>query len=215
MNGSETKKFLDAIKAADIKSYMYCTDLSTNLYSNDHEIIKTDIENEIAYNFRKNDYSGSTNKLPGSISVRAAKLEDIHEVRTAGDFEQIKKFMESLGFDSFSDADLKILAHIDGFTYDIKPATGDYLGFTLLSTDKYNKLSEDDKIFIKSMKDNMPTFKVNTKEELTTIISHATELFGNKCDLNWIDVSSITDMSNIFAGSSFDKKYNIFNGDIS
>jgi hypothetical protein len=65
------------------------------------------------------------------------------------------------------------------------------------------------------MKDNMPTFKVNTKEELTTIISHATELFGNKCDLNWIDVSSITDMSNIFAGSSFDKKYNIFNGDIS
>jgi hypothetical protein len=145
MNGSETKKFLDAIKAADIKSYMYCTDLSTNLYSNDHEIIKTDIENEIAYNFRKNDYSGSTNKLPGSISVRAAKLEDIHEVRTAGDFEQIKKFMESLGFDSFSDADLKILAHIDGFTYDIKPVTGDYLGFTLLSTDKYNKLSEDDK----------------------------------------------------------------------
>ena len=79
----------------------------------------------------------------------------------------------------------------------------------------YDKLSEEDKIFIKSMKDNMPIYKVSSKEDLKIIISHATKLFGNKCDLNWIDVSSITDMSNLFAGSSFDKEYNIFNGDIS
>ena len=71
-----------------------------------------------------------------------------------------------------------------------------------------NKLSEDDKIFIKSMKDNMPPFKVNTKEELENIISQATKLFGNKCDINWIDVSSITDMSYLFYESRF-------NGDIS
>ena len=78
-----------------------------------------------------------------------------------------------------------------------------------------NKLSEDDKFFIKSMKDNMPPFKVNTKEELENIISQATKLFGNKCDLNWIDVSSITDMSSLFAGNKRKRTFNLFNGDIS
>ena len=72
----------------------------------------------------------------------------------------------------------------------------------------YNKLSEDDKIFIKSMKDSMPPFKVNTKEELKSIILRAIKLFGTKCNLNWIDVSNITDMSDLF-------EYTKFNGDIS
>ena len=108
---------------------------------------------------------------------------------------------------------------LEGFDFDTinkeKPKLNIFEKFYKILETPVNKLSKDDRIFIKSMKDNMPIYKVNSKKELKTIISRATKLFGNKCDLNWIDVSSITDMSNIFAGSSLDKKYNKFNGDIS
>ena len=72
----------------------------------------------------------------------------------------------------------------------------------------YNKLSEDDKNFIKGFNDSMPIIKVNNKKELKSIISRAIKLFGTKCNLNWIDVSNITDMSELF-------EYSKFNGDIS
>ena len=47
-----------------------------------------------------------------------------------------------------------------------------------------------------------------TKEELKDIIKQRIESEGNDCDLNDIDTSNITDMSNLFA-------YSHFNGDIS
>ena len=72
----------------------------------------------------------------------------------------------------------------------------------------YNKLSKDDKNFIKGFKDSMPIIKVNNKKELKSIISRAIKLFGTKCNLNWIDVSNINDMSELFY-------YSDFNGDIS
>jgi len=72
----------------------------------------------------------------------------------------------------------------------------------------YNKLSEDDKNFIKGFNNSMPIIKVNNKKELKSIISRAIKLFGTKCNLNWIDVSNINDMSELFY-------YSDFNGDIS
>ena len=47
-----------------------------------------------------------------------------------------------------------------------------------------------------------------TKDELEDIIKQRIESEGNECDLNDIDTSNITDMSNLFA-------YSEFNGDIS
>ena len=47
-----------------------------------------------------------------------------------------------------------------------------------------------------------------TKDELKDIIKQKIESEGNKCDLNDIDTSSITDMSHLFKDSDF-------NGDIS
>ena len=46
------------------------------------------------------------------------------------------------------------------------------------------------------------------REELKNTIEQAIKLKGNKVDLNWIDVSGITDMSGVFHNSEF-------NGDIS
>src|SRR5574344_3148470 len=59
-----------------------------------------------------------------------------------------------------------------------------------------------------------------TKEELKEIIKKTIKEKGNKCDLNFIDTSKITDMSFLFnSGSGLfnadDGDLNKFNGDIS
>ncbi len=54
----------------------------------------------------------------------------------------------------------------------------------------------------------MEKFVANSKEELLKEIRSAVEAKGNNVDLNYIDVSKITDMSCLFAKSDF-------NGDIS
>ena len=52
------------------------------------------------------------------------------------------------------------------------------------------------------------SFKPRTKHELQSIISERIDKEGNECNLNDIDTSLITDMSELFADSKF-------NGDIS
>ena len=52
------------------------------------------------------------------------------------------------------------------------------------------------------------SYRPKTKEELKEIVDKRIDKEGYDCDLNDIDVSLITDMSRLFAGT-------LFNGDIS
>lgn len=72
----------------------------------------------------------------------------------------------------------------------------------------YKTITQEDKEFIEllTLPDNF--YKVQSKDILISIIEKYIKIFGDNCNLNWIDVSNITDMSYIF--------YNFkFNGDIS
>jgi hypothetical protein len=57
---------------------------------------------------------------------------------------------------------------LEGFDFDSvykeKPKLNIFSKIQKIIETPYDKLSEDDKIFIKSMKDNMPIYKVNSKE---------------------------------------------------
>ena len=65
-----------------------------------------------------------------------------------------------------------------------------------------------EKLIIKKNKSNSYKYFPKTKEELKDIIDKRIEQEGNKVDLNDIDVSEITDMSDLFKETNF-------NGDIS
>ena len=66
-----------------------------------------------------------------------------------------------------------------------------------------------EKLIIKKSKSNSYKYFPKTKEELKDIIVKRIKTEGNEVDLNDIDVSKITDMSNLFGGGTD------FNGDIS
>lgn len=67
----------------------------------------------------------------------------------------------------------------------------------------------------------MNKIKVFDKEKLKKIIEDEIKLNGNNCDLNFIDVSGIKDMSLLFSDSNFNADISFisiiteFNGDIS
>ena len=65
-----------------------------------------------------------------------------------------------------------------------------------------------EKILINKTSKISYNYHPKTKDELRKIIKQKIESEGNECDLNDIDTSNITDMSNLFA-------YSHFNGDIS
>ena len=53
-----------------------------------------------------------------------------------------------------------------------------------------------------------PIYKVPNRKKLITLINSCMKMYGNDCSLNWIDVSIIKNMSEMFFESEF-------NGDIS
>ena len=65
-----------------------------------------------------------------------------------------------------------------------------------------------EKILINKNSKMSYNYHPKTKDELQDIIKQKIESEGNECNLNDIDTSNITDMSNLFA-------YSEFNGDIS
>ena len=87
-----------------------------------------------------------------------------------------------------------------------KKPTNIYSKFYNILGKSYNEITEEDKEYIKFFPDGI--YKVQDKEELKKIIKRTVRLLGYDCNLNWIDVSNVTDMSNLFQNSKF-------NGDIS
>ena len=73
---------------------------------------------------------------------------------------------------------------------------------------KANKVLNDNDELLDKLENKEIKVQPKTKEELKQIIKDAIKEKGNKCDLNFIDTSLITDMSGLFDSSDF-------NGDIS
>lgn len=69
------------------------------------------------------------------------------------------------------------------------------------------QIKKSSNLFIND-EDLIKTYKPQTKDELIDIISNFTEKYGDNVDLNIIDTSLITDMSNLF------KNFSNFNGDV-
>ena len=87
-----------------------------------------------------------------------------------------------------------------------KKSTNIYSKFYEILGKSYSEITEEDKDFINLFPDGI--YKVSDKDELKKIIKRSIRLLGYDCNLNWIDVSDITDMSNLFQNTKF-------NGDIS
>ena len=71
--------------------------------------------------------------------------------------------------------------------------------------DNREKLSQDDYDILKNF---VGIYKVSERRELEELIKYFINQFGNECNLNWIDVSRVTDMNSMLWNS-------VFNGDIS
>ena len=111
---------------------------------------------------------------------------------------QIKHIVEAFDFNSIN-KDKKHLNISDIVIKNIlnKVAIKDKTIDDLITKDEYNILISFTGIY-----------PVKDIEELKSIIGSFIANFGNECNLNWIDVSNITDFSDLFWGSTF-------NGDIS
>lgn len=147
MNSTQAKAFMDAIEAAEIKTFEFDTDLCTHLYNDGiHAIVKCDYDKECCVAIRSVDYGGSHARYENKVQVVMSDFGDIHEVRAAGTYDQIIKFIDSYGGITLTDDDLKVILHIDKANYDIIPANGDYVNaFKYLSAKDYEALSEEEK----------------------------------------------------------------------
>jgi hypothetical protein len=61
-------------------------------------------------------------------------------------------------------------------------------------------------------------YRVKSKNDLIKLIHYSVEFYGTECNLNWIDVSEITNMNRLFKYDIYDLlnlNAGLFNGDIS
>ena len=79
------------------------------------------------------------------------------------------------------------------------------LQYIIQKIDKRENLSQEEYDILMN---HVGIYKVSDQGELLELIKYFTKQFGNKCNLNWIDVSNVTDMYNMFSDD-------FFNGDIS
>lgn len=145
MTVDQCKKWMDAIKAAGIKTYQFDTDLGTHLYHdgvNAVAIPAHDLEAVVA--IRANTFGGSHNTYEHNVQAVLSHYGDIHECRTGGTSEQILTLVENLGI-TLTEEEVKIVVDIDKGNYDIKPETGNYHRFRYLTQKQYEALSDEEK----------------------------------------------------------------------
>ena len=105
----------------------------------------------------------------------------------------IKQLVEAFNFDSVKKQNKMVNAVDVAVQYIIQ------------KIDKREKLSQDDYDILTNC---VGIYKVLDYNNLEDLIKYFTKQFGNECNLNWIDVSNVTNMNMMFYNSKF-------NGDIS
>ena len=105
----------------------------------------------------------------------------------------IKHIVETFDFNSVKKQNKKI------------NAVATVLQYIIQKIDNRENLSKDDYDILKNC---VGIYKVSDHDELQELISYFIKQFDNECNLNWINVSNVTDMNHMFDSSKF-------NGDIS
>jgi hypothetical protein len=135
---------ISALEAAGIKKYQFSTDNNNHLYNNDFAIVLDDTANGNLVNIRKKSATVGANPYPGETLVTTADYDSVHEMTFGGDYKMAKAFLDQLGL-SLSKEQEEILMKIDRSNYTVKPATGDYHPFKVLTPEEYEALTEEEK----------------------------------------------------------------------
>ena len=163
MTPEQCRKFMTAVEAADMNSYEFDCDTGTRyLHDGKTTITKVDYKDNQVVCFRNmGTYGGATRQYEANVEIICSNFDDIHAVRTAGSYEQVKKFIESAGLDLSND-EMKVILTIDKHNVDIKPVTGDYVNdFKYLSKREYSELSDKDKKEYDAKKEAYEKVKAN------------------------------------------------------
>lgn len=160
MTSSQASTFISAMENAEIGTYYFVTDMSTNFY-HDGKTAICKLNGDLLVNFRRPQYPSY--RTVNGAEVMISDVVDIHEARAVGTAEQIKKVASTLGV-ALSDEEYAILLDIDKKNVDIVPATGNYIEFVFIPKEEYDKLTDEQKAEYdeakKFEKSPLPRFKV-------------------------------------------------------
>ena len=163
MTPEQCRKFMTAVEAADMRSYEFDCDTGTRYLQDGKTTITKvdDQDNQVVWFRNMGTYGGATRQYEANVEIICSNFDDIHAVRTAGSYEQVKKFIESAGLDLSND-EMKVILTIDKHNVDIKPVTGDYVNdFKYLSKREYSELSDEDKKEYDAKKEAYEKVKAN------------------------------------------------------
>ena len=144
MTGSQIQTILSAVESAEITSYQFITDNNSNYYNNESSFVKYNSGDDILYAIGLAPKMGmiSDNR---NIIINGADSESIHEFRTKGTYEEIKKLVDALSID-LSEDDQRLLLQITANNLVVKAPTPDYSNiFHEVSQETYDQMTEEEK----------------------------------------------------------------------
>lgn len=143
MTANQITKFLQAVEAAELKSYSFADDICSKYYNSDNSICVYDENSSAIVSIRKTLNNGIADN--NSLTFTVNDIVDIRKAEVFGTYEQIKKFAEEYGL-SLTDEQLQIIVKIDRMNNVVKPITGDYINvYHKLSEAEYEALSDEEK----------------------------------------------------------------------